>query len=111
MQQVVVARVGVTDDEEDERIRRIGKANLDKWLQMLPQNTEYGALTDAGQGKLQIEIEGFDASRTPHCSTLICASTKQIRSPSSVAMKANTGLKKNYDSQLLTDGLKSKVDM
>ncbi|GLJ44218.1 hypothetical protein SUGI_0923400 [Cryptomeria japonica] len=113
--QVVVARADAAD-EEDERVRQIGKANLDKWLQMLLQNTESGTLTDAGQGKPQLEIEeeeeGFDAFQTtPHRSTLIRGNTEQIRSPSTVAMKANAELRKTSDAQLHTDGIKTKMEM
>jgi hypothetical protein len=34
------------DDDEEERIRRVGKANLDKWLQNLLQNTQAGVFSD-----------------------------------------------------------------
>lgn len=39
------------DVDEEERIRRVGKANLDKWLQNLLQNTEAGVLSDEEEGE------------------------------------------------------------
>lgn len=39
------------DDDEEERIRRVGKANLDKWLQNLLQNTQEGAFSDEEKGE------------------------------------------------------------
>lgn len=39
------------DGDEEERIRRVGKANLDKWLQNLLQNTQEGAFSDEEEGE------------------------------------------------------------
>eukprot|EP01018_Ginkgo_biloba_P004058 Gb_34647 [translate_table: standard] len=41
------------NEDENERIQRVGKSNLDKWLQMLLQNTQAGIFMDEPEGKGQ----------------------------------------------------------
>ncbi|KAH9297972.1 hypothetical protein KI387_029654 [Taxus chinensis] len=89
LEQVLAMQHEGNAEEEEQRVRRAGKANLDKWLQMLLQNT----------------ADGLDPSQTLHC-TRVDAGLNRLPLKATVAEHRKT----SSDAQLHNEGFQTKVE-